>query len=94
MNNFQKSPEDTINGLENIFDEIIEEKYDVQSDSPKCIMRCDRYKSMVLLPCKHQPTCKPCFVLWKMHVSAKNMDVFCPRCRKTVINHIAITDDS
>lgn len=73
------------------FDEIIDGKSDFVPNS-KCIMNCGHVKGMVLLPCAHQPTCKPCYVLWKVHVVQKGLNVFCPVCRSDVTNQIPVAD--
>lgn len=85
--------QDAIEKLEKIFDDIIDKKFEITSNSSKCIMNCDRLKAMLLLPCKHQPTCKPCYVLWKMHVNEKKLDVFCPVCQVVITDQIPIADD-
>lgn len=64
-----------------------------KSKDTKCVMGCQRDKCTVLLPCKHQPTCKQCFVMWKIFVCGKQMECFCPVCRENVIEQINIQND-
>lgn len=49
----------------------------LQNDSMECIVGCGRNKSMLLLPCHHQHTCKECWLIWKIE-SIKNIpqDIF------------------
>ena len=83
-----------IGDLEKRFDEIINaEKSNQISNSTKCVMQCQRDRAMVLMPCKHQPTCNPCFVLWKMHLSGQKLDTICPICKSKVTDQIAVNDD-
>lgn len=78
--------------LHNKFDEIINGS-NVPSKSTFCVMQCNREKGTLLLPCKHQPTCKQCFVLWKVFCLSKKLKTFCPICKNDVKNTIIINDE-
>lgn len=70
----------------------------IEKDSMECIMGCGKNKSMLLLPCQHQHTCKECWLIWKIEslkkVSHEILDSStyddtlmlpkCPLCRKPV----------
>lgn len=71
-------------------------------DSMECIIGCGRNKSMLLLPCQHQHTCKECWLIWKIE-SLKNvtkelldsstyddtlMQPKCPMCKQVVDKEI------
>lgn len=71
------------------FIEIINGKTNV-TDSNLCIMDCKRPKATVLLPCKHQPICNQCFVLWKLFLSEQKRITFCPVCEIDITSHIVI----
>lgn len=87
------SSKDEVVRLNQIFNRIAEKKEKiVGGHDHECIMQCKRSKGTVLLPCKHQPTCRQCFVMWKLFLSEKKIDVFCPMCQEDVIEHIAICD--
>lgn len=73
------------------FDEIIEERY-TPAKTTQCIMQCGREKGTLLMPCKHNVTCKQCYVLWKLFCSSKKKHVFCPHCKKKVKDNIMIND--
>lgn len=60
--------------------------------SSACIMDCGRPRATLLLPCKHQPTCNQCFVLYKVYVQNNGRTTFCPICKTDVLSHIAVTD--
>lgn len=80
--------------LQKKFDEIISGT--VENDLMKqvhCIMGCGRSKGTVLIPCKHQPTCNQCYVLWRLFLAKKNKDVICPSCKNEVISTIVVCDD-
>lgn len=71
-------------------------------DSMECILGCGRNKSMLLLPCQHQHTCKECWLIWKIeNLKIVTLDVFnssmyddtlmqpkCPVCRQSVDREI------
>lgn len=38
----------------------------LQHDTMECIVGCGRKKSMLLLPCQHQHTCRECWLMWKI----------------------------
>lgn len=49
------------------FKEIQEQdEKDIDPESFKCILCCDRRKTVVLYPCKHQHTCEPYWFIWKV----------------------------
>lgn len=80
------------------FKEIMEqEEFDIDPDSFKCILCCERRKNIVLYPCKHQHTCEPCWFMWKVEQINKIPDHMlddsnsenetkpkCPFCRTPV----------
>lgn len=83
-----------INRLHDKFKKIFEEKENVELDrSAICIMGCQRNKSTVLLPCRHQPTCKQCFVMWKIFIDQFKKETFCPICKVCVSTTIVINDE-
>lgn len=61
----------------------------------ECMMGCKRPRGTVLLPCRHQPTCNQCFVLWRIFCDQKekNRHTFCPLCRTKVTTSIPVHSD-
>lgn len=47
-------------------DKIMNEQEAVDMNALQCIICCNAKKSIILLPCRHQHTCEPCWTLWKM----------------------------
>lgn len=64
-----------------------------ENKSTSCIMKCGRRKATVLLPCKHQPICNQCYVLWRLFVTKKMKNVICPLCKNRVTSNIVVNDD-
>lgn len=59
--------------LQQRFDDILERgEIATEDNGMECIMGCGRKKTTVLLPCKHQYTCEPCWYLWKVHQLNEN----------------------
>lgn len=52
-------------------DEITKGNATFDKTSMECILACGRNKSMLLLPCQHQHTCKECWLIWKMESMKK-----------------------
>lgn len=66
-----------IERIRKIFDEILNREEFVDNISTmECIMGCERKKSTILLPCRHQHTCEPCWFLWKIHQINKMSTVY------------------
>lgn len=70
---------------------------DIDSESIKCIICCERKKNIVLYPCKHLHTCEPCWFMWKVQqingineemledsTNEEEMKPKCPFCRTGV----------
>lgn len=82
-----------INRIDNIMKEKTE---DLNFDSHTCIICCDRKKTSILLPCRHQQTCESCWQLWSIQCMAKNANKsfnesdedatkpICPYCKSYV----------
>lgn len=87
-----------LNRLNERFNEILNGEKDAKTlheanKSMQCIMSCNRIKATVLLPCKHQPTCNQCYVLWRLFVSQKQRNVICLLCKNPVTSNIVVSDD-
>lgn len=89
---FLQSSSNELVRLTAIFHDICEEKLIIASDSRDCVMGCGRGKGTVLLPCKHQPTCRQCYVMWNVFLDEDKKSRFCPICKCCVVNHIAVAD--
>lgn len=61
----------------------------IDKQSNKCIICCERSKTTILLPCLHNHTCGPCWIMWKVHHINSVADAGkpkCPVCKKNVEN--------
>lgn len=47
---------------------------DVSVESPLCIICCEKKKSLLLLPCRHQHTCDACWSLWSIQCMSNKID--------------------
>lgn len=81
-----------VNRLQQKFQDIFRSEC-TNLNKTTCVFDCDRKRATVLLPCSHQPTCNQCFVLWKLYVTERKSQVFCPICRMDVISHIAVNPE-
>lgn len=80
-----------VSRLNKKFEEIVTGSATVTvSTSNLCMMACARPKATVLLPCKHQPICNQCFVLWKLFLSKERKNIYCPACKLEITSHIAV----
>lgn len=80
----------------NVFFEEIFKRDTLQLQlTSECMMGCKRPRGTVLLPCRHQPKCNQCFVLWKVFCDQKGKDrhTFCPLCRTKVTTSIPVHCD-
>lgn len=74
-----------------------EEEFDI--NDIKCIVCCDKKKSTILLPCRHQHTCDACWALWCVECFSKVKDIsfnesddskpICPLCKQPVDDAIS-----
>lgn len=74
-----------------------EEEFDI--NDIKCIVCCDKKKSTILLPCRHQHTCDACWALWCVECMTKVKDIsfnesddtkpICPLCKQPVDDAIS-----
>lgn len=73
------------------------------NDDMLCIIGCGKKKNMLLLPCCHQHTCEPCWILWKMTHSRRipntifdqtfeenSLKPKCPVCKAPVDQEIRV----
>lgn len=80
-NNFENFVRTTRNGtavlklLKRIEDIMNDKSVDVNVDDIKCIICCDKKKTTLLLPCKHQQTCPSCWYLWCAQCLSKQVNV-------------------
>lgn len=72
------------------FKEVLNTQSTIYIRDSKCLMECGRQRATVLLPCKHQPICKECYVIWKIYVLQHKKSELCPACKSQVIDNIFI----
>lgn len=70
------------------FKNVIHMNFRGKYSTKTCAMECGRPKATKLLPCKHQPTCDECFVLWKCYLIREKKTVICPFCKREIEKHI------
>lgn len=81
-----------LNRLHEKFKDILKSNVSL-GNTTNCIMACNRKKATVLLPCRHQPICNQCYVLWRLFTTQALKKVVCPLCRNTVTQNIVVCDD-
>lgn len=74
------------------FQKIIDTQSNIYITDSQCLMECGRPRATVLLPCKHQPICNECYVIWKIYVLQHKNMVFCPACKGEVVQTLFINN--
>lgn len=78
---------------------VMDNVEEVNADNLKCIICCEKKKSSLLLPCRHQHTCDACWALWCVECMSRIKDISlnesdetkptCPLCKCPVDDAIS-----